>query len=306
MQVLPLIVDCDPGIDDAIALFSALGGPEAVEVIAVTTVGGNRPVEETTTNALRLLDLAGRSDIPVHQGCGKALNGEGFGENTFHGQDGLGDCGVPPPVTKPGPGHAVDAIIAAARRLPPGTLALAALGPLTNIATALERAPWLSEHLASISVMGGDFDLTGGSDADPEFNFRLDPDAAAFVLASGAPLTLFGLNVTRQAPIAPHIVGSLPALGEPFALVRRMLEFYGAKDPAIHDLCATAWLVRPSIFGVTTESVAVETSPRHIAGRCRIGGSGPRHRVVTDVDKEGLLTLALQSLRALSATGAAP
>ena len=242
-----VILDCDPGIDDALALLLAAGLP-AIELLAVTAVAGNRPVEVTAANARGILDLAGLHAVPVFAGAAKPF---GYCEprwNLVHGAAGLGGVALGPsrPVQD---GHAAVRIAELLREAPAGSIDLVAVGPLTNVALCEALHPGILRRARRVLVMGGALQVPGNVTPAAEFNFYADPVAARMVLASGAEVLLFPLDVTGKAVMDPAWIaafGSAPnACGR---TAGAMLEAYAALDPLLHDVCPVAWLADPSLF----------------------------------------------------------
>jgi purine nucleosidase len=258
--MIPVLLDCDPGIDDAIALLLAAASPE-ITLEAVTTVAGNRPVATTADNASRLLALAGRGDVPVHAGCAHAITAVQPRCNLVHGEDGLG--GVALPKGKPlSEIHAVDAIANLLLSRAPGTLTVIAVGPLTNLALAEIRHPGILRRAHALLVMGGAAFCPGNITPAAEFNFYADPVAAHVVVSAGAPLTLFGLDVTSQATMSPGWIASLRTLESRSALAaHEMLKAYAFEDPLLHDACPVAWLLDPSLFEARSCDLTVDWAP---------------------------------------------
>jgi inosine-uridine nucleoside N-ribohydrolase len=268
--MIPVLIDCDPGQDDAIALLLALASPE-LEVVGVTTVAGNQTVDKTTVNALKVLELAGRSDIPVARGADRPLVGDLVVADDAHGATGLDGPDLPPPTREPVAGHAVDFLadkLGSAER----PLVLVAIGPLTNVALLLASYPETAGKIERIVLMGGAIGA-GNQTASAEFNIWTDPEAAFRVFGSGLDLTMIGLDVTNKAVLtaedAAHLRGSGP-VGE---AVAAMLDFYigfytgfyehgGAP---IHDAVAVAQVLRPELVTTLDRHVAIECG----AGVCR-------------------------------------
>ncbi len=307
----PIIIDCDPGQDDALAILLALASPEELEVLAVTAVAGNVPLALTEKNARKIVELAGRRDIPVHAGCDRPLRRDIVSAEQIHGRSGLDGAELPEPGIPLAEAHAVDAIIAALRARP-GAVTLCPLGPLTNIATAIERAPDILPHIDQVVLMGG---AIGEGNITPaaEFNIFADPHAADVVFRSGLELTMLGLDVTHQVLATPERVRALAA---PATAVSRavagLLEFYGIYDqtkrqrpgPPMHDPCVIAYLLRPGLFAGCDCHVAIETKGEHTLGRTVVDWSGrgsgtPNATVVDQVDAEGFFALLTERLARL-------
>ena len=262
-----IIIDCDPGVDDALALFLALASPE-LTILGITTVAGNRPIDVTTLNAVKLVALAGRSDVPVFRGCGRPLL-ENMGLNTtVHGSDGLGGAVVPTPSLTEQPGHAVDFLIETLRREPAQSVTLVPVGPLTNVALAFIKAPDIIRRLKRLVIMGGAVYQPGNVTPAAEFNFWVDPAAAHVVLSCGAPLVLFGLDVTTTIAVTAQQIARYSNLGTACGKAAAvMLTSYAAQDPGLHDPCTIAYLLDPTLFQGTLADVGVDYRPGPTAGQ---------------------------------------
>jgi purine nucleosidase len=310
MSPTPLIIDCDPGVDDAVALLTAFGTP-ALELLAITTVGGNVPVDKTARNARILRQIAGREDVPVFMGADRPLRREPMGAGEFHGAEGLGDMAPFEPQAGCAPGGAVEAIVEIVMARPARSVSLAVLGPLTNLALALRAEPRLAERLGSVAVMGGARAEGGNITASAEFNIWADPEAAAEVLASACDVILFGLDVTHQVRATEARIAALEALGtDPARTAASMMRFsqriereiVGWEAPPIHDLCPVVWMIRPELFTLRPCHIAVETmsdlTRGHTAVEFRDGVAGPlRHRWATGVDADGVFALLTEAVR---------
>ncbi len=310
MPARAIILDCDPGQDDAVAIFLALASPEELEVLAVTTVAGNVPLALTEANARRVVEAAGAA-VPVHVGCGRPLLRVLETAEHVHGETGLDGSGLPPPQRPPAPGHAVDVIVELVTARPPGTVTLVPTGPLTNVAMALLKEPALAERLAGIVLMGGAIGL-GNVTPAAEFNFYVDPHAADIVFRSGAPITMFPLDVTHKVLVTASRLQRIDALGTPAArAVAGMLDFYrrhgrtgGAEDGPLHDPCTIAWLLAPRLFSGRECHVAVETASPLGLGRSYVDwwGTGPEPAnalVMNEADAEGFFDLLVERLARL-------
>ncbi len=266
---VPVIVDCDPGHDDAIALVLAVGH---TELLGVTTVAGNAPVDRTTRNALVVLDLLG-STAPVHRGAARPLVAEPKHADYVHGKSGLDGADLPEPSRAP-TGDDAAAFIVETARAHEGAW-LVPTGPLTNIALALRRAPDLAGRIAGISLMGGSATV-GNRTAVAEFNIWADPEAASIVFGYGGPLVMAGLHLTHSLQTTPQRIATLrstpntlgPLLADLLTFfsdtyVRRHDGFVGAP---VHDACAVLALTHPDLFTRRTAHVAVETVGEHTRG----------------------------------------
>lgn len=302
-----IILDCDPGIDDALAILFALG-LDKLEIIAITTVSGNRPVDQTFENARRIVALADRKDVPVFKGAYSPLDQTAPRSNLVHGEDGLGGVQIAPSVAHIEETPAALKILEMLSAYPKGEVTLVAIGPLTNLALAFAIAPDVFRRAKRLAIMGGAVATVGNVTPAAEFNFWADPLAADRVLQSGVPIDLFGLDVTHQAICTNDwldAVASLPgAIGAPLA---EMVGAYFKQDPLLHDPCPLAWLVAPDLFEATPMCVRVDTFAGIGGGRSvgwapdRPDAPGPVNaNVHTKVDCDGLLDLMLNRLRKLS------
>jgi purine nucleosidase len=293
-----IVIDCDPGIDDAVAILLAFAAPEAVEVVAITTVIGNVALPLTTANALRIRDLAGRGDVPVHAGCSRPIMAPVERRGSVHGTDGLGDIGLPPPASAVSEGHAVDVLIDRIRA-EPGGITLCPVGPFTNIALALIKAPDIAPLIREIVFMGGAAFRPGNATPAAEFNVMIDPHAAQIMLTAGVPMTMFGLDVTGQAVITTAWMDRVEAKAGPVGRAAiAMMRSYGFGDPCLHDPCVIAHLIDASLFSGVDAWVEVEcASPlargqsiAAVAERHR-AGHAPNCRVMTALDHGRLFAL---------------
>ena len=276
-----VIIDCDPGHDDAVAILLAA---KHLDVLGITTVSGNQTIEKVTGNALKVLELAGLSSIPVARGATRPLLSRPR-YATAHGESGLDGHEFPEPVTPLDRRRAVEFIIDTVMATEGVTLV--PLGPLTNIATALRIEPRLAERTAHISLMGGSATV-GNVTPVAEFNVWVDAEAADIVFRSGIPITMCGLNLTHQATIGEREIAAIRAIPNPVAqAVADLLGFYlratlarsGREECYVHDACAVAALIDPSLFAFTDMHVAVETRGAHTYGMticdARFAGTGP-------------------------------
>lgn len=307
---LPLIVDCDPGIDDAVALLVALASPE-LDVRAVTVVSGNVPVETTLANGLRVVERSIRPETPVMAGCHRPLFHEPI-RGQFSGSTGLGKSNLPPPRKAADPRHAVpylvDALTEAGKAGTPITLAT--LGPLTNIAVALRHGPQVVAGIARIVMMGGAFREAGNRTMAAEFNMLADPHAAEIVFASGLPIVALGLDATHQAIATPERVAAIRAIGGPQAdLVADLLTFWDRKDPArygalggpLHDPLVIAYLLRPDLFQSEKRAVFVQHESEISLGQTLVDWWGKTDRaanvdIVGKVNAESVFALITERL----------
>jgi len=270
---LPVIVDSDPGLDDALAIGLAVARPE-LDLLAVTTVGGNADVRHCTENALRLLHAYGRSDIPVAEGAPGPLFGNVVRATEVHGESGVGNTKLDP---SPAAAHAEGAVALMARLLRehPEPIAIAPIGPLTNIALLLRLHPELASRISHLSIMGGSIG-EGNTTVSAEFNIYADPEAADIVFRSGVPITMIGLDVTHQALLDRESVVALRALGGTSARIAAELteyaldrnrEWTGATTTAIHDAVAVAHLAFGDLVTVAPYHVTLDTTDGPARGR---------------------------------------
>lgn len=307
----PVILDCDPGIDDAIAILLALASPE-LDVLAVTTVAGNVPLAHTTANALRVLDLAGRPDLPVGRGAERSLVHLPTDDSKeTHGESGLDGSGLPDPARAPGAEHAVDLIARLALERP-GEITLCAVGPLTNVALLAALRPDAFQALRRLVIMGGA--ATGGNMSPyAEFNVWFDPEAAARVVSSAHDPILVGLDVTRRARLDVaeiDALAALPVLGGPVGgmlrfYMRKHVDWYGEEVVFQHDALAVAHLIDPGILELVHCHVEVDTSFGPARGATLVdrlgvfGGQANAHFAV-DLDADRFRDLLFERLAALA------
>jgi pyrimidine-specific ribonucleoside hydrolase len=270
VSALPIVLDCDPGHDDAIALLLALGSPE-LEVLGVTTTYGNQTLEKTTANALRVLELAGRTDVPVAAGAAEPLERELVVAAHVHGESGLDGPTLPAPSVEPVSPDAVAWIASTVERAG-RPVALVPTGPLTNVARYLESHG--TDGIAQIVVMGGAI-AEGNMTPAAEFNIWADPEAAAVVLAADVDVTMIGLDVTHQAVTGPEVQRRLATTGRIGTFVADLVEFftvyhretYGWDGAPIHDAVAVAHLIRPDLVTTRLRNVEVELESELCRGR---------------------------------------
>jgi inosine-uridine nucleoside N-ribohydrolase len=270
---IPLIIDSDPGLDDALAIGLAAASPE-IDLLAVTTVGGNADVTRCTENALRLLHAYGRDEVPVAEGAAGALLGSVVRATEVHGESGIGSTTLEPASATARPEGAV-ALIARILEEHPEPVAIAPIGPLTNIALLLRLYPHLAGRISHLCLMGGAIG-EGNTTASAEFNIIADPEAADVVFRSGVPITMIGLDVTHQALLDRESSKALRALGTTSGRVAaeltdyaldRNLEWSGSTTTAIHDAVAIAHLIVPDLVAVAPYHVRVDTTDGPARGR---------------------------------------
>ena len=287
-----IIIDTDPGVDDAIAILMALAAP-SVEVAGLTVVGGNVPHARCLRNALALVEYAGRDDIPVFRGSSRPLSGKFPYATGVHGRSGLSRP-LPEPSARPQPDGAVD-LLASQLSARPGEITLVALGPLTNLARLERQYPGVLSRTASLVVMGGAVDCPGNVTPHAEFNFYSDPRAAHEVLTCGVPLTLVDLGATRQATIGREAVVGLRSdqrLGQLAAELTQ--DWFKVEDRRerfhFHDPLALATALKPEVITARQVTLAVETEGSE-AGACRVVATEGHVSVADKVDVERLMAL---------------
>jgi purine nucleosidase len=267
-----IILDCDPGADDALAITYAVGS-EDIDLLGITTVAGNVSLDKTTANALRVCEFVGAGDVPVTAGSPQPLRRPPITAAAVHGDDGLRGALLPPPARSPRPGHARDAIIGTVMAAP-GEITLVATGPLTNVALALEQEPALASSVRDFVIMGGS-SARGNVTPAAEFNIAADPEAAAIVFRAGWTVTMVGLDVTELAVADSAVLARLGGLGrlaDDLVLPCLRSRFDGDRggttpgDEPVHDVCAVAYAGRPGLLGVRPARVDVETEGRWTSG----------------------------------------
>ncbi|WP_429011891.1 pyrimidine-specific ribonucleoside hydrolase RihA [Aeromonas hydrophila] len=309
-MALPVILDCDPGHDDAIALILALASPE-LKVLAVTTSAGNQTPDKTLNNALRILTLLGRDDIPVAAGAPKPLARELIIADNVHGESGLDGPTLPDPAFAPVAMTALE-LMAKCLRESPEPVTLVPTGPLTNIALLLAAHPELKSKIARIVLMGG---AAGPGNWTPaaEFNIYVDPQAADMVFKSGLPITMCGLDVTHEAQVMDEDIARVRAITNPVAqCVAGLLDFFmiyhrdpkwGFAGAPLHDPCTIAWLLAPALFHGVECRVDIETGGTHTSGmtvvdRYGLAGKAANALVLLGLDRAGFIDLLVTRLRA--------
>jgi len=305
-----VIIDCDPGQDDAVCLLWAMAVPDRLALLGVTAVAGNVPLPLTQRNARLMCDVAQRVDVPVFAGHDKPLQRPLVTAEMVHGRNGIDGMTIVEPKTPLQPLHAVDFLVTQLAAAAPGSLTLVPIGPLTNIAAALQRAPHLVSNIREIVLMGGAMREGGNYTPSAEFNMLVDPEAAALVFACGAPITVMGLDVTHQVMTTPERVERIRALGNPAALATAgMLSFfsrfdakkYGASGAPLHDPCTVAYLLAPELFEGKACHIAVETQSPLTLGHTAVDfwgvtGQPANANWIHGVDAQGFYSLLTQHL----------
>jgi len=261
-----IIIDTDPGQDDAVAILLALASPE-IEVLGLTCVAGNVPLPLTHKNARIICELAGRPDVRVFAGCDRPMVRKLVTAEHVHGKTGLDGIALPDPVMPLQDQHAVDFLIETLRAEAPGTVTLVPIGPLTNIATAMQRAPDIIPRIAQIVLMGGAYFEVGNITPAAEFNIYVDPEAARMVFGSGVDLVVMPLDVTHKALTTRPRIEAFRALGHVGEVVASWTDFferfdmqkYGSEGAPLHDPCTVAFLLWPELFTGRRVNVEIET-----------------------------------------------
>lgn len=308
-----IIIDTDPGQDDAVAILLALASPEEIEVLGITAVAGNVPLALTELNARKICELAGRPEVKVFSGCDRPLGRKLVTAEHVHGKTGLDGPVLPDPKMPLQAQHGVDFIIETLRAEPAGSVTLCPLGPLTNIAMAFEKAPDITERVREIVLMGGAYFEVGNITPAAEFNIYVDPQAAKIVLASGVKITLMPLDVTHKALVTHARNDAFRALGSAVGTaVAEMTDFferfdkekYGSQGAPLHDPCVTAYLIKPELFTGRHINVEIETSSELTLGMTvadwwRVTGRPANATFIGDVDADGFFALLTERLARL-------
>lgn len=308
-----IIIDTDPGQDDAVAILVALASPDEIDVLGITCVAGNVPLDLTTRNARIVCELAGKRDVKVFAGCDRPLDRNLVTAEHVHGKTGLDGPDLPEPTMPLADGHAVDFIIDCLREHAPGTITLCPLGPLTNIAMALQKAPDIARRIAKIVLMGGGYFEGGNITPAAEFNIYVDPEAADIVFKCGAPIVVMPLDVTHKALVTKKRNDAFRDIGSPVGIaVAQMTEFferfdkekYGSDGAPLHDPCVIAYLIQPDLFKGRHINVEIETDSELTMGMTVADWWGvtdrpPNATFMKEIDADGffdLLTVRLARL----------
>jgi purine nucleosidase len=309
----PIIIDTDPGLDDAVAILLAFAAPEELEVLGIVAIAGNLPLAQTERNARRLCELAGRPDVPVYAGCARPMLQPLATAERIHGETARDRLLLPEPRMALQALHGVDFLIERLRAAEPGAITLCALGPLTNIAMALVKAPDVAGKIGEVVIMGGAGFELGNVTPAAEFNIHVDPHAAAIVLDSGIPMTMIPLDVTHQVLTTPPRLAALRALGNRCgaavagllaAFEKKRSPKFGARGRALHDPCVVAYLLRPTLFGGREVNVAIETQSPLTMGMTVVDwwgvtGRKPNVRWMNSGDAGGFYDLLVEKLACL-------
>ena len=312
MSARNIIIDTDPGQDDAVAILLALASPE-LKVLGISCVAGNVPLKLTSKNARIVCELADRPDVRVFAGCDRPLARPLVTAEHVHGKTGLDGINLPDPRMPLQEQHSVDFIIDTLRAEPSGTVTICPIGPLTNIATAMERAPDIIPRIQEIVLMGGAYFEVGNITPTAEFNIYVDPEAAKIVFAAGAPLTVMPLDVTHKAltnrarveafRALPGRVGPAVASWTDF-FERYDKEKYGSEGAPLHDPCTIAYLLNPSLFSGRHVNVEIETGSdltlgMTVADWWRVTKRPANANFIGDVDADGFFALLIERLARL-------
>lgn len=315
-MVEKIIIDTDPGQDDAVAILLALASPE-LEVLGITCVAGNVPLPLTVLNTCKVVDLSGIPDVPIFAGCDAPLARPLVTAEHVHGRTGLDGPDLPDPVVAVQDQHAVDFIIQTLQQAEEASITLCPLGPLTNIATVLNRAPEFSSKIRRIILMGGGYFEQGNISPSAEFNIFVDPEAADIVLRSGLDITMIPLDCTHQALTTRPRVEAFRALGPVGRAVAELTDFferfdkekYGSEGAPLHDPCVIAYLLQPDIFHSRLINVTVETQSdltlgATVADWWRVSDRLPNVTFVRNLDADRFYDLLLDRIARLDASAA--
>lgn len=279
MTARQVIIDCDPGQDDALNLFLAFASPEAIEILGITTVAGNVPLALTERNARLLCELAGREDVPVFAGCARPILVEPRSAQHVHGESGIDGLPICEPRMKLQAQHGVDFIIETLMAAADRSITLVPTGPLTNIGMALIKEPRIAGKIERIVLMGGAMREGGNITPSAEFNIWVDPHAADVVFRCGRPIVAHGLDVSHQVLVTQAVLARIKALNNPVARASHdMLSFfnrfdsakYGSDGAPLHDACTMAYLLKPDLFRTKSCSVVVETASELTRGHTAV------------------------------------
>lgn len=308
-----IIIDTDPGQDDAVAILLALASPEDIEVLGITAVAGNVPLELTAKNARKVCEVAGRSEIKVFAGCDRPLAHTLVTAEHVHGKTGLDGPDLPEPQMTLQDQHAVDFIIETLRAEPSRTVTLCPLGPLTNIATALQKAPDIAAKVQEIVLMGGAYFQVGNITPAAEFNIYVDPEAADIVFKSGIPIVVMPLDVTHKALVTAPRNEAFRNLGTtPGRVVAEWTDFferfdkekYGSAGAPLHDPTVIAYLIRPDLFTGRHINVEIETQSdltrgMTVADWWRVADRSPNAMFMGGIDADGFFALLTERIARL-------
>jgi purine nucleosidase len=310
MKRRPIVLDCDPGQDDAVAILLALASPDELDVRGITTVAGNVPLEKTERNARLMCDLAERTEIPVFAGCSRPLVRPLVTAEYVHGKEGIDGATIRMPDTKLQDMHGVDFLVDLLSSSPDDSITLVPTGPLTNVAAALVKEPKIVPKIREIVLMGGAMREGGNTTPSAEFNIYVDPHAAKVVFECGRPLVVMGLDVTHQVLATGPRVERIGNLGTNVAsTVKAMLQYfnrydtekYGIDGGPLHDPCTVAYLLEPSLFQGKRVRIDVETGSELTMGETAVDfwgvtGRPPNALWMHTVDADGFFDLLTERL----------
>lgn len=313
MTARPIIIDTDPGQDDAVALLTALASPDDFDVLAITAVAGNVPLNLTVRNCLSLVELAGRTDVPVYRGAANPMVKQLVTAEYVHGPTGLDGSGLGPPQISEASGHAVDHIVELLLTRDDHQVTVCTLGPLTNIAMAITREPAIVDKIGQLVMMGGGFFEGGNTTPAAEFNVYVDPHAARIVFRSGVPIVMMPLDVTHKALTSPERIRRFADLGTRAGdSVAGMLDFfdrydmekYGSQGAPLHDPTVIAYLLEPEIFSGREVNVEIEVDSPLTEGMTVVDWWGvtdrpPNAHVINQIDTARYYDLLVERIARL-------
>ncbi|WP_172295757.1 nucleoside hydrolase [Pseudoruegeria sp. HB172150] len=308
-----IIIDTDPGQDDAIAILLALASPDELDVLGVTTVAGNIPLALTSRNARVVCELAGKPEVTIFAGCDKPMTRDLLTAEYIHGKTGLDGADLPEPAMPLQDKHGVDFIIDTLRAEPAGMVTLCTLGPMTNVGTAFHRAPDIVEKVAEVVIMGGAYFEVGNVTPAAEFNIYVDPEAADIVLKSGCSIVMQSLDITHKALILPSRLADFRSIGTPVGdavagwldfFERYDMEKYGAEGGPLHDPTVIAYLLKPELFTGRHINVEIETQSQLTLGMTvadwwRVTDRKPNVTFMGTIDADGFYALLIERLARL-------
>jgi purine nucleosidase len=310
MSPRKIIIDTDPGQDDAVAILLALASPKDLDVLGIVAVAGNVPLDLTEKNARIVCELAGKTDVRVFAGCDRPLGRPLVTAEHVHGKSGLDGPKLPDPTMPLQPQHGVDFIIDTLRNEPANTVTLCVLGPLTNIATAFQKAPDIVARVQQVVLMGGAYFEVGNITPTAEFNIYVDPQAADIVFKSGIDIVVMPLDVTHKALVTQARNDAFRALGTPAGIaVAQMTDFferfdkekYGSTGAPLHDPCVTAYLIAPDLFKGRHINVEIEVKSELTMGMTVADWWGVTDRpanatFIGDLDADGFFALLVERI----------
>lgn len=311
MNKRKIIIDCDPGQDDAVMLLLALACPDDFDILGITTVAGNVPLGLTQRNARIMCELAGRTDVSVYAGCDKPMKHDLITAENVHGKTGIDGIDIYEPAMPLQDQHAVEFIIETLLAADINSITLVPTGPLTNIAQAISRQPAILPKIREIVLMGGAMREAGNTTPSAEFNMLEDPDAAQIIMHCSRPLTIVPLDVTHQVPVSKRRIEQIRALKTPVGnAIVGMMEFfnrfdsekYGSDGAPLHDPCTIAYLLKPGLFQGRLCNVEVETGSPLTRGHTavdfwRVTDRRPNANWLYKVDAEGFFALLIERLK---------